>query len=157
MRAAGLFLVLFAIWLLWSGLYTPLIIGLGVVSCLVCVWITYRMRALDAPRFQLTTVLRAAGYFPWLLKEIAAANWTVIRIVLSPRLDVDPVVLTLKASQRTDLGRVVYGNSITLTPGTLTMDEDGDQLTVHALTRDGAEQLEGGEMDMRVTRLEGPR
>jgi multicomponent Na+:H+ antiporter subunit E len=113
------------------------------------------MRAPDAQRFHLAPVLRAAGYFPWLLKEIAAANWTVIRIVLSPRLNVDPVVLTVKASQHSDLGRVVYGNSITLTPGTLTVDVDGDQLTVHALTRAGAEQLEAGEMDLRVSRLEG--
>jgi multicomponent Na+:H+ antiporter subunit E len=157
MRGAGLFVILFAIWLLWSGLYMPLIIGLGALSCLICVWITVRMRAEDAEPFHLRPALRAVAYFPWLIKEIAAANWNVVRIVLTPGLPIDPVVVRVKASQHSGLGRVVYGNSITLTPGTLTVDVDGDQLTVHALTRAGARALQGGEMNARVARLERPR
>jgi multicomponent Na+:H+ antiporter subunit E len=153
-RGVGLFLLLFAVWLAWSGLYQPLVIGLGVASCLLCVWIIHRMHDVGAEPLHPVSVVRGLGYLPWLLKEIAVSNWQVVRIVLSPGLPIQPVVLTLAGSQRTDLGRVIYGNSITLTPGTLTIDVYGPQLTVHALTREGAAQLESGEMDARVTRLE---
>lgn len=157
MRSAGLFLLLLAVWLLWSGLYKPLLIGLGVFSCMLCVWITQRMRDVDTERFRLAPMVRALGYFPWLIKEIAVANWQVIRLILAPRPVIRPVMINLQSSQASELGRVVYGNSITLTPGTLTVDVDGSRLTVHALTRAGAEQLEGGEMNARVTALEGGR
>jgi multicomponent Na+:H+ antiporter subunit E len=150
-----LFVLLLAIWLLWSGLYKPLVIGLGVVSCLLCVIVAYRMQAMSGARFEGWVAVRAVGYFPWLLKEITTANLTVIRIVLSPSLPITPTVVKVTGTPRTDLGRVVYGNSITLTPGTLTMDVDGDAFTVHALTRRGAEEVAGGEMNDRVTRLEG--
>lgn len=155
MRALVLFAVLFALWLGWSGLYKPLLIGLGVLSCLICVWIASRMRSAGTQSLRPGTLLRAFTYMPWLFKEIARANWQVIRIVLSPSLPVHPVMVKVRCRQRTDLGRVVYGNSITLTPGTLTVDVHDDQLTVHALTREGAAQLETGEMDVRVARLEG--
>lgn len=157
MRWLGLFVLLVAIWLAWSGLYKPLVIGLGVASSALCVWVTLRMDPVAGESFDGRPLWRIAGYLPWLVKEIAVANLNVIRLVLSPRPEIDPVLITLTASQRTALGRVVYGNSITLTPGTLSVDMDGSELTVHALTRSGAEQLRTGEMDARVTRLEGPR
>lgn len=156
-RSIGLFLLLLAVWLLWSGIYKPLLIGLGVVSCILCVWIARRMHDAEAERFRFGSMLRAIGYFPWLIKEIAVANWSVIRLILAPRPAIDPVMVTLESSQTTDLGRVVYGNSITLTPGTLTVDVENQHLTVHVLTRAGAKQLQGGEMDARVTALEGGR
>ena len=61
----------------------------------------------------------------------------------------------VRASQRTPVGVVTYANSITLTPGTITVGVDGDELTVHALVRDGALDLEGGGMDRRVSQFEG--
>ena len=157
MRWLGLFALLAAIWLLWSGLFKPLVIGLGLVSCVLCVWVTLRMHPVGGEPFDGRPLWRLAGYLPWLLKEIALANLKVIRLVLSPRLRIEPVLITLHGSQRTALGRVVYGNSITLTPGTLTVDVDDSEFTVHALTRAGAEQLRSGDMDARVARLEGSR
>ncbi|MEQ8859754.1 MAG: Na+/H+ antiporter subunit E [Pseudomonadales bacterium] len=154
MKWAALFAVLLGLWLLWSGLYKPLIISFGVMSCLACVWITLRMHPVDEPAQSRVSLTRLVAYQPWLLKEIALANWDVIRIVMTPGLNIHPVLLTLTGSQRSHLGRVIYGNSITLTPGTLTMDIDGDRLTVHALTREGAGQLESGQMNARVARLE---
>jgi len=82
------------------------------------------------------------------------ANLQVIRVVLSPRIELDPVLLRVRASQRSSLARVLYGTSITLTPGTLTLDVDDDEVLVHALDRAGAESLRGGAMDGRVTALE---
>lgn len=154
MRAALLFVILLITWLLWSGMFKPLIIGLGAVSCAFCMWLTYRMRRHGPEVFELALLLRTPSYLPWLLREIAVTSWNVMRIVLKPRLPIDPVVLRLRCSQRSELGRVVYANSITLTPGTLTMDEDGEYLTVHTLTADDARALLSGAMDARVSRLE---
>lgn len=154
MKAALLFVILLSVWLLWSGLFKPLIVGLGVISCALCVLVTYRMRHHGPDVFELGLLWRTPTYLPWLLKEIAVTSWNVMRIVLDPRLPIDPIVIRLRRSQRTQLGRVVYANSITLTPGTLTMDEDGEHLTVHTLTEADARALQSGEMDKRVSRLE---
>ena len=83
------------------------------------------------------------------------SNLAVARLILTPTLSISPTVIRVTATQQTDLGRVVYANSITLTPGTVSMSLDDDQITVHALTREMAENLQTGEMDHRVTRLEG--
>ena len=77
--------------------------------------------------------------------------------ILNPRLPIDPRLVRVRAGQGDDVGRVIYANSITLTPGTVTIDEQGDMLTVHALTTAAADGLLTGEMDRRVTRLEGDR
>lgn len=157
MKALLLFLILLLTWLLWSGLFKPLIIGFGVISCALCVLLTYRMRRHGPDVFELALLLRTTIYLPWLVKEIAVTSWNVVRIVLNPHLPIDPVVIRLHGSQHSQLGRVIYANSITLTPGTLTMDEDGEYLTVHTLTAADACSLQSGEMDVRVSRLEGAR
>jgi multicomponent Na+:H+ antiporter subunit E len=95
-------------------------------------------------------------YLPWLVGEIAKSAWAVTKITLDPRLPITPTMTVVRGSQRTSVGIAVYGNSITLTPGTITVGQRGSELTVHALTRRGALDLEAGVMDRRVTRLEGP-
>jgi multicomponent Na+:H+ antiporter subunit E len=89
------------------------------------------------------------------MREIAKSAWSVTRIILDPRLPISPTMTTVKASQRTAAGIVTYANSITLTPGTITVGVSGNALTVHALAREGALGLEAGEMDARVRRFEG--
>ena len=69
-------------------------------------------------------------------------------------MNIDPVMIRLKAGQVTEMGQVIYGNSITLTPGTITVDIDDGELLVHALTQSGADGLAEGEMDRRITALE---
>ena len=78
----------------------------------------------------------------------------VAKAILSTPMTISPTVFTVTGTQKSELGRVVYANSITLTPGTVTIDLVDDQLTVHALTKAGLEGVESGEMDRRVTRLE---
>ena len=99
--------------------------------------------------------LRVWMYWRWLAREVVKSNLDVARRILSPSLPISPNVFTLKASQRTDLGRVIFANSITLTPGTISIDLQGDTIEVHALTQEAAETLQTGEMDRRVTDLEG--
>ena len=79
----------------------------------------------------------------------------VAKRILSPRLPISPRVIRVKAGQQSDLARVIYANSITLTPGTVSLSLEGDEIEVHALTREAAEELESGKMDRRVTRTEG--
>ena len=78
----------------------------------------------------------------------------VSKRVLDPKLPISPRAITLPLSQRTDIGRVTYANSITLTPGTVSIDLGEDFVRVHALTSEGAQALIEGEMDRRVTALE---
>jgi multicomponent Na+:H+ antiporter subunit E len=154
MRYLVLLLSFALLWLLLSGLMKPLVLGLGFVSCLLCVWLAARMHRVESEAGAAVRPLRLLAYLPWLLKEIAVANLQVIRVVLSPRIAIDPVLFHLRATQHSSLARVIYGNSITLTPGTLTLDVDGEDVLVHALDRSGAEGLRGGDMDRRVTALE---
>jgi multicomponent Na+:H+ antiporter subunit E len=93
-------------------------------------------------------------YLPWLLKEILVSNLTVARLVLRPKLRVTPCVVRVKATQRGEGARVLFANSITLTPGTISVATESDAIIVHALTREIADGLLGGEMDRRVTALE---
>ncbi len=154
-RAVNLVLVMYANWLLFSGHYDRLLLSLGFASTLVAVAIALRMDIVDRETYPVPLNLRALTYWLWLAGEVIKANLDVARRILSPSLPISPSVVLVKASQRTDLGRVTYGNSITLTPGTITIDLEGDTLEVHALTREAAEVLQEGEMDRRVTEMEG--
>ena len=154
-HAASLFVVLFIVWLLLSGHYTFLLISLGVLSCILVVVIVDRMEVIDREGHPIHLTWRALTYWPWLLVEIIKANVDVIRCVLSPSLPITPTMIRLKSSQTSDLGRVIYANSITLTPGTISIDITNDEILVHALTTNGADALEDGEMDRRVTRMAG--
>ncbi len=154
-RAVNLVLVMYANWLLFSGHYDRLLLSLGFGSTLVAVAIALRMDIVDRETYPVPLNLRALTYWFWLAWEVVKANLDVARRILSPSLPISPNVVLVKASQRTDLGRVTFGNSITLTPGTITIDLEGDTLEVHALTREAAEILQAGEMDRRVTEMEG--
>ena len=83
------------------------------------------------------------------------ANIDVSRRILDPKLPIRPNFIRVKASQQGDLGRVIYANSITLTPGTVSVDMEADEITVHALSYEGAAEDMSGEMDRRVSALEG--
>ncbi len=94
-------------------------------------------------------------YAPWLVWEVVKANIDVARRILTPSLPISPRMIKVKAGQQSDLGRVIYANSITLTPGTVSVDVEDDTILVHALTKEAADGVETGEMDRKVTRLEG--
>ena len=152
----GLTLALVGCWIAWSWHFNALLLTLGVISIIVTLVLSRRMSvALDVNPFLF--VARLIAYLPWLFLQIAKANLDVARRILSPGLDISPRMIRVKAGQRGDFARVIYANSITLTPGTVSVDFDGDEITVHALTAEAAEELESGRMDRRVCRLEGRR
>jgi multicomponent Na+:H+ antiporter subunit E len=157
-RRISLALALFVFWLLLSGHYTPFLLAAGVACSLLVVLFSDRfMSVLDREGHPIHLSINAFTYWPWLLCEIATSAWDVTKRILDPKLPISPVLVRLKAGQHSDVGRVIYANSITLTPGTITMELEGDNLLVHALTREGAESLKAGDMDRRVCRFEGAR
>lgn len=154
--AVNLFIILMSVWLLNSGHYTSLMIGFGVGSSLLVVFLSLRMGIVDDEGVPVHLVPRALRYAPWLVKEILKSNVDVARRVLTPgRPRISPRIIEAGTTQRSDLGRVIYANSITLTPGTVSIRVHGPYITVHAIADDVAEGLLEGEMDRRVTTLEG--
>lgn len=148
----GLFCIV--VWVLLSFHFDALLLGLGVVSCALVVLVAWRMNVVDSEGQPLHLSRGLVGYLPWLVWQIIKANLAVMACIMNPRLPISPTVVSLTPGQRTDLGRVIYANSITLTPGTVTLGVDRDSLEVHALTRAGARTLARGEMNRRVARLE---
>jgi multicomponent Na+:H+ antiporter subunit E len=147
------FLLLAAAWLLWSGLFKPLLIGLGVVSCLLTFAIVRRMGYFDNELFALRFSWRLLGFWAWLAREVLRSSLDVARVVLDPRLPISPRVIEIKSTSPHPFDQVLLGNSITLTPGTLTLDLHDGMLRVHTLTEAGARDLMSGEMDRRVAGL----
>ena len=154
-RTLSLFVLLFLIWLLLSGIYTGLLLGLGVLSCLVVVAVCRRMKIVDPEGHPNHLIPGMVRYIPWLLWAITKANIDVARRILHPRLPMSPRVIRVEASQKTHLGQVIYANSITLTPGTVAVETDEGTIDVHALTRESAEDVRSGDMDRRATDMEG--
>lgn len=150
-------MVLFATWMLLSGefsLHHGLVLGLGIASVILVVLIAVRMDVVDHEGHPIHLTQRFIGYWFWLLVEIVKASLDVTKRIWSPSLPISPTMYILKASQPGELGQVIYANSITLTPGTVTVRLDGGDILVHAIAREVGDDLAGGEMDRRVTRLE---
>ncbi len=154
LHSISLGLVLFGVWLLLSGFFEPLLLGLGVLSCVIVVWIANRMDVIDHEGQPVQLGWRILTYWVWLAVEIVKANLDVARRILDPKLPIDPVLVRVKTSQASELGQVIYANSITLTPGTVSMQVEGGEILVHAIAREMAEDLEGGELARRVTAVE---
>ena len=155
MRLASLAVVLFLFWLALSGHYTTFLVGSGAACAVLCAFVAARMGVVDAEGHPVHLLPGALTYFPWLWWEIAKSAWAVSKLILNPRLPISPTMTQVAASQKTTVGISTYANSITLTPGTISTGVKGNVLTVHALTLDGALDLERGGMDARVTRFEG--
>lgn len=154
-RIVGLWAILFAVWLLLSGHWdSALLLSFGVGSCALTVYIATRMDVADHEDVSIYWVGRFLLYLPWLLKEILVANINVAKVILSPKLPISPIMVVFGSTQNTDLGRVLYANSITLTPGTITTNVEGDQLEIHALTWKDVDGREEDEMDQRVSTVE---
>lgn len=154
-RTLVLLVILMTLWLFLSGYFKPLLLALGLVSVGLVIAIAERMNVIDheGHPYHLHG-LRVLQYWGWLLTEIAKANLDVARRIILPSAHISPTLLRVRASQSSEVGRVIYANSITLTPGTVSIDVDGPYIEVHSLTREAATGLGTGEMDRRITELE---
>ena len=141
---------LFALWLGLSGHGEPLLLSLGVASVIFTVFLAHRMDVIDHeshPIHHLTGLLK---FWPYLMAQVIKSNIDVIRRILRPGRSISPQMVDLPLPQRSNLGRVIYANSITLTPGTVSVHLGKDTITVHALSKQGADDLGRGEMASRV-------
>ena len=148
--------LLVALWLVLSGHSEALLLSLGAASCALALLLALRMDRVDGEAVPLA--LRAGRwlrYAGWLGIEIVKSNLAVTRVLIDPRLPIRPAVFRVKATQHSLLGHVVYANSITLTPGTVSIDLHGDAIDIHSLLPPDLAAL--GEMDRRVSGMEHPR
>ena len=150
----SLAILLSAFWLLNSGHYNPLMLFFGAFSVALVLILTLRMNVVDAEAQPLHLVRIIPAYYLWLLKELVLSNVEVVQSIWRGKSSISPAMATLKCNLKTDIGRVIYANSITLTPGTVTLDIDDNSVTVHALLAKSIDVLRTGEMEARVSRLE---
>ncbi len=140
-------------WLLWSGLYKPLLISLGVFSCSLSLWLAQRT-GFFRHALPIRSLLRLPALWWWLLIEVIKSSIEVARIILSPSLPIQPELVEFTTTEKTNSGKVILGNSITLSPGTVTIDVDEDRLLVHCLTSNTANELRSREVERRIEKLE---
>lgn len=146
----GLLFLLALLWWVLSGYTKPLLISLGIVSVLFAAFVAHRMDVVDDESHPLHLSLKLVRYWLFLLWQIVISNGKMVITILSPNPDIDPRIIKVKTHQRSELGKVVLGNSVTLTPGTVTLQVEGDMIEVHALNKDSAEGVEQGTFDERV-------
>ena len=156
-HSVSLFISLLIFWLLLSGFFTAFLMSAGVGCAIAVVWFARRMDVVDAEGHPIHLGPKALIYWPWLLKEVIKSAWDVSKIILHPNLPISPTLVRFKPTQKTDVGLVLHANSITLTPGTITIEAEPHEFLVHGLTRGSAHGVIDSEMDRRVTDCEGNR
>jgi multicomponent Na+:H+ antiporter subunit E len=155
-RIVSLLIALLVFWMLMSGMFTPFLLGLGVASVIAVTWLARRMEVADREGHPAHLRLVAVvAYWLWLFREIWRSGLQVARIILDPRLPISPTLVRFRPAQQTAVGLATHANSITLTPGTITVQANHHEFLVHALTRDGAAGVVDSEMTRRVRAFEG--
>ena len=154
-KTITLLFILSGTWLLLSGHTSPLLLSLGLLSVTAVVACVSRLEVLDDEGVPVHLLPGLIRYVPWLIGQVIRSNLDVARRIVSPELPIHPSVIKVDATHHTEVGRVTYANSITLTPGTISLDVSAETIEVHALTEDAANDLMSGEMARRVQRAEG--
>lgn len=153
-QTLSLALILVGFWLLNSGLFKPLIFILGAISIVLVLFISSRMKVIDEESQPLHLTTSIPGYYLWLLKELVMSNIKVVSTIWQGKLQLQPALATIKMDHMSDMGKVIYANSISLTPGTVTTDVTENSITVHALDKRSISDIETGEMEARVRKLD---
>lgn len=149
------FCVLMGFYALLSGqLHSAYLMIVGAICCAVVVLLMRHLGILDKESMPVEHWARTARYTPWLLWQIVVSNLDVARRVWSLEPHIAPQMTRLPHELKTAYGLATYANSITLTPGTVTVEVGPDQLLVHALTHEAIEDLRGGEMHRRIKNIE---
>lgn len=150
-RHLALGVSLMALWLLLSGYFEKsTLVGFGVASVMLCVWLADRAGMLDGEGVPTRVFPGIIGYMLWLTFEIGKANLIVAREAIRPTLKLSPKMIRVPAIQASDLGKTIFGNSVTLTPGTVTVELDDGTAVVHALTEALADEEAIADIGRRV-------
>ena len=150
--------LLLIFWLLLSGHYDPMHISFGFFSIFVVMLLNYPLRKRlfslqEKSESQRLSILNLTVYIPWLIWQIVIASLQVAVVVLHPRFPIDPSLVRFKTSLQNTTYRVILGNSITLTPGTITVGIEGDEFLVHSLMDASSSGIIDGSLPSQVAKL----
>ena len=149
-------IAMFIFWILLSGEFTFILITSGVVASLIVAYLSHDIFVGKADlKTETGRVFKFIVYIPWLLWEIILANVEIAYLVLNPKPLIDPQLVRFKNDLKTDLGIVTLAHSITLTPGTVTVDANREEFVIHAIWQKSAEGIISGEMQRKVKKIEG--
>lgn len=152
MKSFSFVVLLFLFWVFLSGHFEPLLLGLGVASVALTFFLSRRMNVIDHESYPLHLSSKFPGFFLYIFREIVKANIDVATRILRCRgASISPQMIEIPQLQDSDLGAVIYANSITLTPGTVTIQLSKDSLTVHTLSKEAAEELATGAMSKEIS------
>jgi multicomponent Na+:H+ antiporter subunit E len=147
---------MFAFWILLSGEFTFILITSGIIASLIVAYLSHDIFIGKADlKTEVGRVFRFIKYVPWLLWQIILCNVEIAYLVLNPKPLVDPQIVRFKPDLKTDLGIVTLANSITLTPGTVTVEANEEEFVIHAIWKKSAEGIISGEMQRKVKKIEG--
>lgn len=157
-RKVVTFFILFGVWCIFSGMFDVFHLTLGVISCLIITLISGDL-FFSSEKITMSHIkdgLRFIKYLPWLIYQIIISNIHVAYLVLHPKMPIEPFVIKYNAKLKKDISKVVFANSIILTPGTITMDINKDNVfVVHCISRKAADDLLTGEMEKKVAKVFG--
>lgn len=154
MPVLGLAVMLAAFWLLLSGQHAPLFLSFGASSVVLVTVLARRMDIVDHEAQPLALSLRAPAYWIWLTGQVLVSAWDVTRRIWAPRPHLDPALRVVRTDGMSALAQVIYANSITLTPGTLSVKVNDSGIVVHTLDKALLNALYRGVMAARVRRME---
>jgi len=145
---------LFIFWLVLSGHYTPFLLAMGVLSVLLVLALIRRMDVVDAETVPLHLRAWLPVYWAWLAVEVVKSSLAICRIILGRKSDIAQSFILVPISQQSEMARVIFANSITLTPGTVTVESEDRRFIVHAINDAAADKGALAEMDRRVSAVE---
>jgi multicomponent Na+:H+ antiporter subunit E len=148
--AFGLLVALTAFWFVLSGETSPFFLGLAGASVLAALWLSARLKLIDREASPYHRAPQLLAYLAWLIGQIVKSNVAVVSHVLGPKHAIDPAMVEVKTTAQSRLGKALFANSITLTPGTVTVEVEGSTLKVHALVRENASAESFAPMDRKA-------
>lgn len=147
MKSYSYVVLLSLFWILLSGHLEPLLLGLGAASIALTAFLAQRMNVIDHESYPVHLSAKFPGFFLYLFGAIFRANITVVKRILGWRgMTISPQLLEIPQPQESDLAAVMYANSVTLTPGTVTVKFSKDKMTIHALSEAAASEISQGTM-----------
>jgi multicomponent Na+:H+ antiporter subunit E len=148
-------IIMFIFWLMLSWNFEPFSLIIGAICSLLVAYWSHDL-LIGEPDFGITLrrYLSLAKFIPWLLWQILLANLNVVYLTLNPKDLIEPTLIRFNPDLQTDMGVVILANSITLTPGTVTIVANQQEFVVHAITQKHAESLLQGDMQAKVRDIE---
>lgn len=151
-----MYLILLLLWFVFSGKVTLEIALFGLVICSWLYWFMSKHMGYDV-RKDIAVLKKIPLFIKYgliLVWEVIKANLAVIRIVLSPKMEIEPVIVKFRTDLNSEIARVTLANSITLTPGTYTCGLEDNEYTIHALDEKFTEGLDDSVFVKQLRRLE---